>query len=74
MTAASVVFGRAGCAPSGASLFFARAKKSKQKKHAPDIRVSLRETPLTPSLLQGPAYKGRPWPFTPLAASMRLTP
>jgi hypothetical protein len=30
--------------------------------------------PLAPSLLQGPAYKGRPWPFTPLAASMRLAP
>jgi hypothetical protein len=29
---------------------------------------------LAPSLLQGPAYKGRPWPFTPLAASMRLAP
>jgi hypothetical protein len=29
---------------------------------------------LTSSLLQGPAYKGRPWPFTPLAASMRLAP
>jgi len=38
------------------------------------MRVSLRSTPLVPSLLQGSAYKGRPWPFTPLAASMRLTP
>src|SRR5690606_2089937 len=27
-----------------------------------------------PPLLQGPAYKGRPWPFKPLAASMRLAP
>ena len=41
---------------------------------APCIRVSLRSTPLVPSLFQGPAYKGRPWPFTPLAASMRLAP
>jgi len=27
-----------------------------------------------PSLLQGSAYKGHPWPFKPFAASMRLTP
>jgi hypothetical protein len=27
-----------------------------------------------PSLLRGSAYKGHPWPFTPFAASMRLTP
>src|SRR5690606_24707943 len=27
-----------------------------------------------PPLLQGPAYKGRPWRFKPLAASMRLAP
>ena len=40
----------------------------------PCIRVSLRETPLAPVLLRGPAYKGRPWPFKPLAASMRLVP
>ena len=25
-------------------------------------------------LLRGPAYKGHPWPFKPLAASMRLVP
>ena len=24
--------------------------------------------------LQGPAYKGHPWPFKPLAASLRLVP
>ena len=29
---------------------------------------------LAPSLFQGPAYKDRPWTFTPLAASMRLAP
>lgn len=44
------------------------------KETHPDIRVSLRSTSLTPVPLRGPAYKGHPWPFTPLAASMRLTP
>src|SRR5690606_38041888 len=37
-----------GCAPHGASLFFVCAKKSKQKKAPPIIRVSLRSTSLTP--------------------------
>ncbi len=65
-----------GCAWNGASLFFARAKKSKQKKARPFIRVrELRpRTPLLPPALRGPAYKGHPWPFTPLAASMSLVP
>jgi len=44
------------------------------KEGHPDFRVSLRETSLAPVLLRGPAYKGRPWPFKPLAASMRLVP
>jgi len=44
------------------------------KETHPDIRVSLRSTPLLPVSLRGPAYKGRPCPFTPLAASMRLVP
>ena len=44
------------------------------KKSCPSIRVSLRSTALVPSLLRGPAYKGHPWPFTPLAASMPLAP
>ena len=44
------------------------------KRSCPTIRVSLRSTPLVPSLLRGPAYKGHPWPFTPLAASMPLAP
>ena len=61
-------------APPGDSLFFVCAKKSKQKKAPPGIRVSLRSTPLLPVPLRGPAYKGHPWPFKPLAASMRLTP
>ena len=49
-------------------------RESNQRESAPGIRVSLRETSLAPVLLQGPAYKGRPWPFKPLAASMRLAP
>ena len=44
------------------------------KEGHPDIRVSLRETSLAPAPFRGPAYKGRPWPFKPLAASMRLAP
>ena len=64
------------CALHGASLFFARAKKSKQKKTRPFIRVrELRpRTSLLPPALRGSAYKGHPWPFTPLAASMPLVP
>jgi len=38
------------------------------------MRVSLRSTPLVPSLLQGPAAKGHPWPIAALAASMPLNP
>jgi len=65
-----------GCALHGASLFFARAKKSKQKKARPFIRVrELRpRTSLLPPAFRGSAYKGHPWPFTPLAASMPLVP
>ena len=44
------------------------------KETHPDIRVSLRSTPLLPVPLRGPAYKGHPCPFTPLAASLRLVP
>ncbi len=44
------------------------------KETHPGIRVSLRSTPLLPVPLRGPAYKGRPCPFTPLAASLRLVP
>ena len=59
--------------PLGRLTFFACAKKVSKETH-PDIRVSLRSTPLLPVPLRGPAYKGRPCPFTPLAASMRLVP
>ena len=59
--------------PLGRLTFFACAKKVSKETH-PDIRVSLRETSLPPAPLRGPAYKGHPWPFKPLAASMRLVP
>ena len=50
-----------GCALHGASLFFARAKKSKQKKARSFIRVrELRSrTSLLPPALRGSAYKGK---------------
>lgn len=59
------------CALHGASLFFVcgsppGAKKSKQKKAPPGIRVSLRSTPLLPEPLRGPSRRdvpaGRPRP------------
>ena len=55
------------------------APKKVTKNACPCIRVSLRSTPLIPSALRGPAYKGHPYrwrprPFTPLAASMPLAP
>ena len=59
--------------PAGRLTFFACAKKVSKETH-PGIRVSLRSTPLLPVPLRGPAYKGRPCPFKPLAASMRLAP
>jgi len=60
----------------GASLVFARAKKSKQKKARPCIRGwSLRDqTSLTPALLRGHATKGRPCPFVTRSASMPRDP
>lgn len=65
--------GRLGCAPHGRHTFLACPRKVCQRR-APGIRVSLRETPLAPVPLRGPAYKGHPWPIKPLAASMRLVP
>ena len=59
--------------PAGRLTFFACAKKVSKETH-PGIRVSLRSTSLPPVLLREPAYKGHPWPFKPLAASMRLVP
>ncbi len=73
--------GGISCALHCASLFFARAKKSKQKKARPYMRVRplRRRTSLAPSPLRGPAYKGHPWFFiagtpSPFAASMPLIP
>ena len=57
----------------GATPFLLAQERCAKEGH-PDIRVSLRETSLAPVPLRGPAYKGRPWPFKPLAASMRLAP
>ncbi len=59
--------------PCWASHFFQTPKKV-TKNACPCIRVSLRSTSLIPSTLRGPAYKGHPWPFTLLAASMPLAP
>ncbi len=69
--------GSIGFALLGDSLFPNAEKVSKNA--CPCIRVSLRETSLTPSALRAAAYKGHPWPFiagTPssLAASMPLAP
>ena len=44
------------------------------KRSCPSIRPRLRRGSFAPSLLQGPACKDHPWPFKPLAASMRLAP
>jgi len=57
----------------GATPFLLAQERCAKEGH-PDIRVSLRSTSLAPAPLRGPAYKGRPWPFKPLAASMRLAP
>ncbi len=64
--------GSTGFALHGESLFPNAEKVTKNA--CPYIRVSLRSTSLIPSALRGPAYKGHPWPFTPLAASMPLAP
>ena len=64
--------GSTGFALHGESLFPNAEKVTKNA--CPSIRVSLRSTSLIPSALRGPAYKGHPWPFTPLAASMPLAP
>jgi len=61
-----------GFALLGESLFPNAEKVTKNA--CPCIRVSLRSPPLIPCTLRGPAYKGHPWPFTPLAASMPLAP
>ena len=68
----------AGCALHGASLSLAWPRESNQREGHPDIRVSLRETPLPPVPLRGPAYKGRRGPLSlarhPCLASPSTTP
>ena len=51
-------------------------RESNQRESTPGIRVwRLRhQTSLAPSPFQGPAYKGHPSPFTPLAASLPPIP
>ncbi len=65
-----------GFALLGASLFSNAKKVSKNACPCTGLGVpgSLRSTSLIPSSFRGPAYKGHPWPFTPLAASMPLAP
>ncbi len=63
---------RIGFALLGESLLAVAPKGTKRS--CPYIRVSLHSTSLIPSTLRWPAYKGHPWPFTPLAASMPLAP
>ena len=56
-------FRPAGRVPSGS--------RPKRNQKVLPLHAALR---LAPVLLRGPAYKGHPWPFKPLAASMRLVP
>ncbi len=70
--AALLVALASGFALLGESLFPNAEKVTKNA--YPYIRVSLRSTSLIPSPLRRPAYKGHPWPFTPLPASMPLAP
>src|SRR5690606_25091708 len=63
-----------GFALHGKSLSLVWPRESNQREGHPDIRVWPSQTSLAPVLLRGPAYKGHPWPFKPLAASMRLVP
>ena len=67
-----------GCALHGASLSLVWPRESNQREGHPDIRVSLRETPLPPVPLRGPAYKGRRGPLSlarhPCLASPSTTP
>ncbi len=66
------------CALHGASLSLVWPRESNQREGHPDIRVSLRETPLPPVPLRGPAYKGRRGPLSlarhPCLASPYATP
>jgi len=62
----------AGFALLGESLFSVAKKVTKNA--CPCIRPRLRRGSFAPSPLRGSSYKGHPWPFTTLAASLRLAP
>src|SRR5690606_24934252 len=59
--------------PCWASHFF-QSRKKVTKNACPYIRPRLRRGSFAPSPLRGSSYKGHPWPFTTLAASLRLAP
>jgi len=59
--------------PAGRVSFGSRPKRN-QKVLPLHTALRCAQGSFAPSLLQGPAYKGHPWPFKPLAASMRLAP
>ncbi len=62
----------AGFALLGESLFSVTKKVTKNA--CPYIRPRLRRGSFAPSPLRGSSYKDHPWPFTTLAASLRLAP
>ncbi len=59
--------------PAGRVSFGSRPKRN-QKVLPLHTALRCAQGSFAPPLLQGPAYKGHPWPFKPLAASMRLAP
>jgi len=72
------VLGRRLCLARRLTFSLFAQRESKQRENAPDIRpcTSLRYVPgsFAPSLLQGHAAKGHPWPIAALAASLPLNP
>ncbi len=64
-----------GFALHGESLSLVWPRESNQREgHPRHPGLACGQTSLALALLRGPAYKGHPWPFKPLAASMRLVP
>ncbi len=62
-----------GFRPAGRLTFFSR-EKSKQKRLPLHTALRCAQGSFAPSPLRRPSYKGHPWPFTTLAASLRLAP
>jgi len=62
-----------GFGPPGRVTFSSRGK-SNQKRLPLHAALRCAQGSFVPSLLQGSAYKGHPWPFKPFAASMPLNP